>query len=49
MSWIVISVFRDLTEEQDLTLAIMYTLSMALIVAGIIKAYLKEFVDIDKI
>ena len=39
----------DLAEEdQDLTLAIINSTAMALIVAGLIKTYLKEFVNLDK-
>ena len=40
----------DLAEEdQDLTLTIINSTAMALIVAGLIKTYLKEFVNLDKI
>ena len=40
----------DLSEEdQDWTQAIVNSISMALIVAGLIKTYIKEFVKLDKI
>ena len=35
-------------EDQDLTLTIIGSTSMALIVVGLIKTYIKEFVNLDK-
>ena len=36
-------------EDQDWTQTIIYSISMALIVVGLIKTYIKEFVNLDKI
>ena len=36
-------------EDQDLTDTIIGSVSMAFIVAGLVKTYIKEFVNIDKI